>query len=327
MINNKVDAILIIGKVPPPIGGVTIHVKRLLEAFCGKNIVKFYSLSEISFFQFLKQFLMYRFLHLHSSNATFRVFLSFFSLLLNKRLIITFHGNIGRYGAIKNFLDFLSIRLCFKPILLNKESCNLALRLNARAELLSAFIPPQKTQTLPENYLKVIKTAKSKGISIYSTNASNVTFDAEGKEIYGITELLKVFSNLPESILVVSDPSGKYKDYISREYPDFISTPLWISEPHDFFEVLKLSHGFIRNTTTDGDSLSVKESLFLNVPVFATDVVTRPPGCILYNEPDNLLDHVITMRKNDLSHFDNNKIESPVKRLEEIYASYLYKKQ
>ncbi|MFW5700193.1 MAG: hypothetical protein ACOCWM_00760 [Cyclobacteriaceae bacterium] len=322
MINNKVDAILILGRIPPPIGGVTIHVKRLLDAFSGTNITKFCSLSEISSFHFLKQFLQYRFIHLHTSNPAFRSFLCFFSMLLNKKLIITFHGNIGRYGAFKNILDKLSIWLCSKPILLNKESCRKALKLNSRSELLSAFIPPLKTHALPENHFKEIQALKSKGINIYCTNAFNVTFDKEGKEIYGITQLLKLFSRIPESRLVISDPSGQYKNYILKNYPDFKSTPLWISEPHDFFEVLKLSDGFIRNTTTDGDSLSIKESLFLNVPVYATDVVDRPHGCFLYKKPDNLFDHFST-KKISVNPVGKINIESPVKRLEEIYTSYL----
>jgi hypothetical protein len=34
----------------------------------------------------------------------------------------------------------------------------------------------------------------------------------------------------------------------------------------------------LRITTTDGDALSVKEALFLNKQVIATDVVDRPVG-------------------------------------------------
>ena len=45
-----------------------------------------------------------------------------------------------------------------------------------------------------------------------------------------------------------------------------------------FFEILKLSDCLIRNTTTDGDSISIKEAIYLNKKVIATNCVDRPEG-------------------------------------------------
>ena len=52
---------------------------------------------------------------------------------------------------------------------------------------------------------------------------------------------------------------------------------------HSYFEVIKLCDGTIRHTSTDGDSLSVRESLFLGKCTLASDVVSRPVGCLLYS--------------------------------------------
>jgi glycosyltransferase involved in cell wall biosynthesis len=59
---------------------------------------------------------------------------------------------------------------------------------------------------------------------------------------------------------------------------------------HSFIEVLKKSNFFIRNTSTDGDSLSIKEALYTGIPVLATDCVDRPKGVVLikYSEIQSL---------------------------------------
>jgi hypothetical protein len=106
----------------------------------------------------------------------------------------------------------------------------------------------------------------------------------DGAEIYGICDLIKKFNDTKKSLLIVSDPSGKYLEYLQSKKIIFNSNIFLISEPHDFFEIMKLSDAFIRNTTTDGDSLSIHEALFLGKLVFATDIVTRPENCIVYHK-------------------------------------------
>lgn len=49
----------------------------------------------------------------------------------------------------------------------------------------------------------------------------------------------------------------------------------------------------IRFTTTDGDSLSVKEALLAGKSVIATDVVDRPEQVILVNNDLDALENVI----------------------------------
>ena len=42
----------------------------------------------------------------------------------------------------------------------------------------------------------------------------------------------------------------------------------------------------MRNTSTDGDALSVKESLYLGKPTLCTDAVDRPKGVRLFKDCD-----------------------------------------
>ena len=42
----------------------------------------------------------------------------------------------------------------------------------------------------------------------------------------------------------------------------------------------------LRPTCTDGDALTIREALYLNKPVVASDVVTRPEGAITFKNRD-----------------------------------------
>jgi glycogen(starch) synthase len=50
--------------------------------------------------------------------------------------------------------------------------------------------------------------------------------------------------------------------------------------------VIKRSSVFLRPTTSDGDSISLREALHFNVPVVASDAAPRPDGSILFASRD-----------------------------------------
>ena len=53
------------------------------------------------------------------------------------------------------------------------------------------------------------------------------------------------------------------------------------------FELMKVTDVFVRNTSTDGDSLSVKEALYLHKKVICSDAVDRPLGVRLFHYSDS----------------------------------------
>ncbi|ACV36514.1 hypothetical protein [Accumulibacter sp.] len=279
--------LLIVGKIPPPIGGVTIHVSRLWAYFCSRRDCSFLHLKDLFTGRGISSVLGHRIIHLHTSNVYLRLVFAVVGHILGKRTIITYHGNLSRYSWLKNEADYLSLRWCSVPIVINRGSHTLARGMNPRAQRVSAFIPPSDVQPLPLATLEVIERIKLRQ-RVFCTNAFNVTFDKHGLEIYGITNLLSRFSLRSDYKLIISDPTGSYKAFVRVNAPDLIDVPHWICFPHDFCEVIKLSEGFIRNTSTDGDSISVREALYLGKPVFATNVVDRPEGVLAYRDLDEL---------------------------------------
>ncbi|ATP57957.1 hypothetical protein CPT03_16555 [Pedobacter ginsengisoli] len=173
------------------------------------------------------------------------------------------------------------------------SSCNLVLndysyrnalkKINSRnkVQLISAFIPPMESEYELSNKINELLCLKINEKDIIAcTNAHNYVLDENGNDLYGIDFLLNIFVTIPNSCLLISDPSGKLKE----QYSAFASSDniLFISEPHSFVEIIKKSNVFIRATTSDGDSLSVKEALYLNTKVIASDCVDRPEGCFIY---------------------------------------------
>ena len=62
---------------------------------------------------------------------------------------------------------------------------------------------------------------------------------------------------------------------------------------------------FIRPTNTDGDSISVREALYFDIPCISSDVVPRPPGTIVFKNRNT--DDLIIKIKDVLNNYDNHK--------------------
>lgn len=282
-------SVLIIGILPPPIGGVSIHLQRLIREIDikGKNInLQFYDYKKHSRYDGLKNIFLADIIHTNYSNKLVRFLSTILFRLLRKKTIITFHGKYD----FNNLLDGVSLKLSSFNFVLNEFSLSSGLKKLKNADkiiLIPAFIPPNDNEELQSEIKNKILEFKNSFQKIYCTNAHNYILNKEGKDLYGIDFLLNIFTSSDKFLqfgLIVSDPSGnlynKYKTLSEKK------NILFLSEPHPFVEVIKLSDVFIRSTTSDGDSLSVKEALYFNKKVIASDCVDRPNGCIIYKTND-----------------------------------------
>lgn len=288
--------ILILGTLPPPVGGVTIYCKRLLEYLNALNIphyfVDFKSTQLINVFRLL---LKYKFIHIHTSNSYFRLLVIVFARSRGKNVFFTFHGNIGRYGTLKNLCDQLSIKLASKVYVINKSSFKRAKKHNPNTHMASAFLQPLKTEALDTQLHQAIQEFLLPYKKVFCTNAFNVSFDKEKQEVYQITKIVQLFAKHPELALIFSDPTSNYIQFLKEKGMEIPQNVFVINQKHDFNEVLKLSNCLIRYTTTDGDSISVKEALSLGKQVIASDVVSRPKQVNLVSNLSELENEMMTM--------------------------------
>ena len=86
----------------------------------------------------------------------------------------------------------------------------------------------------------------------------------------------------------VNNKRQALKDLKKLNFDDLPANVFFITVPHDFINIIRISDGLIRATITDGDSLSIKEGLFYNKVVYATGVVDRPKEVLVFNNFDEL---------------------------------------
>ena len=230
---------------------------------------------------------------------------------------MTLHGNYGRFSSVKNFLVRLTVEYATIPIIINQHSYDICKHFNKRTVLIPAFIPPQKAETLQPEIITLVNNYREDGRKIVSTNAYNISYDKQGQEIYGIDFLVRFFTEDKDYVLIVSDPSGNYK----KQYPKPIEGVEFINYPHPYFEVLKFTDYFVRNTSTDGDALSVKEALYLKIPTLCSDAVDRPEGVNLFHYSDEESFRQCLQSASVTA----NKIENGAERILELYKEIIIK--
>lgn len=311
--------LLIIGKTPPPIGGVTIHVKRLIDSLKKNNVKhKFLPLSVFNLFILPLYFVKYKQIHLHTSSITVQYYISTLCFFLGIKSIITFHGDLNRFDDTNLKKVRKIIKRTTIPIVLNDGSYEISNKINQSSVLVSSFIPPINNEKLDKNIIEDIFKLKNKYLKVYCTSATGITFDKEGNEIYGVIDLVQLFIRKPSLSLIVSDSSAEYINYFKKNVIEIPSNIYFISQPHSMYNVLELIDGFIRNTSTDGDSIAIKESLYLNKNTFTTNVVSRPRGSIIYKRGD-YLDLISKLENNNFT--ENSNILDGSKDLIKIYFS------
>ncbi|MGV3603555.1 MAG: hypothetical protein ACO1N1_20210 [Dyadobacter fermentans] len=277
--------ILIIGRIPPPVGGVAVHVRRLTDSLRRQGFpFEFCDLGKEQFFRLLLKILRHPVIHIHFSNPRAQLIFAVFCKLTFKKLIITYHGCWGRYGWLGNWAVRLSARLAHVPIVQDRTSLKQALRQNPRTCKISTYIHDVHVEPLPAGLQNELWLLRMHYKAIFCTNAWNITFDKYGREIYGISELIARFEGQAEFLLLISDPSGNYRSYIETSYLHIPGNVFFITGLHDFRSVLLQSDAFIRNTTTDGVSLSVHEARELGIAVLASAAVARPPFCYVFED-------------------------------------------
>lgn len=315
--------ILILGKVPPPIGGVTIHVSRLLKKLLRTNILFNFMALNIRSLMILP-FKIYRItaIHLHTSNIYIQAYVVILCYIFRKVSIITFHGDLNRYSEKKLRIIKWVIKRANVPIVLNESSFKIALTLNIRTRIISSFIAPEECSPLEDDIMKAIDKLRERSKFIFATNAYGLTYDKFNNEIYGIIPLIDYFSKHLEYGLVISDPSGQYLKYIQANQVEITDNIFIIPFQHSFFEILKVVDASIRNTSTDGDSLSVKESIYLKKITYATDVVSRPSGAELI-ERDNFTKLLEIGDKIKANHKENDSNIDGSELLFKVYKEIL----
>lgn len=321
--------VLIVGSVPQPTGGVSVHIQRFLEytADSDKFNLKCFDVRKRGMYSAcgrvggvldaIRFFISCDLVHLHVSNSAVKLILALLARFLFKKVVYTHHNSVVSSRNVFSCMFHLSHRV----ILVNDEDIERRVLQGKTYSLIPAFIPPTKIGELdPE-----LESELSRFNKVVSTNCSSGQF-INGKHVYGFDLILEAVSylyrknKLDGTVFVLVDPAASCANLISdylKKYPFIADFIIYIGRPVDFSSLIKKSDATIRATRTDGDSISVRESLFFNVPVVVSDISVRPSGVIYFNidSPSDLANQV----------FEATKLPCADRKVQRNYADNIIK--
>lgn len=349
--------IINIGVYPPPFGGVSIHLKRLKEYLDNgdiDNIIidlsKYNSRAKANNgikVMSWKEAILSLFFHkkaiLHFHNFSWKSALIYYILGFKHFTILSFHNErfLGEIKKSHRVMQILTTKFinAMNYIIVDSQKCRAIaeqiIEDKSKIFIVPEFIPPSKVPVLSEQ--NSIMQIREKHKFLLSSNAFQISFH-NGIDLYGIDMLIELTARLNKEnidtafcFLLPKIGNDSYflklkEEVIKLNISDrflFITNPL-----KEASSLWKESDLCIRATNTDGNSLSVLESLSVGTPVIASDCVPRPEGVVLFKTRDfNDLYEKTKMVLLNVNEFKNKvkstNIENNAYKMISLYKSIL----
>ncbi len=330
MVNIVAKKIVLIGPIPPPFGGVSIHIQRLsllLEddfeiAFIDESHIiksKYFNIRSWNFISYFRRIIHSDLLYIHSGKRLLKFFHLLVGSIFLKKIILTIHSYRSTNNLFIRYADELIYRLSNLIVIVNPDILeNLSLPV-AKCVIIQPFIPPKMEiePFLPTFVDNWIQDRKTKGRTILCANAWQLA-TYKNEDLYGLDLLIEVAGQLFKQKISISFVFNvasieKFKEIYLKyhsiiEKSEFKDDFLLINENLSFVKLIEKSDVVIRPTNTDGDALTIREALFLGKPIIASDVVRRPEGTILFRTRDESdLGEKIIKCINDLTTVNSNQ--------------------
>jgi hypothetical protein len=303
----KKNKIAIVGPYPKPYGGISIHVQRVLaqlelnnspydfyneskDSLKINNSVQFNSLISRLFGLIKIAISKYKLIHYHSPNIIGRLLFCCYGMF-GKEVYIHVHGASLHDLMSKPFQKILATFFLKYVYVIadNEDIYELAVRMNPKKVfLVDAFLPP-------------IVYLDHSEINTYKQYAEEVDLlismvgwfsEYKEKDLYGFDITCKAINLLKNKInvRVLISVNGTQSVSIYQKFLKLLKEMqlenniiLITDDLKDVWPLLINTDIFIRPTLSDGSAVSIKEALWLDVPVLASDCVIREKECDLFN--------------------------------------------
>ncbi len=305
----------IVGFLPPPYGGITIHISRLrlylksrgiqvriIDEYKGINRFREKFIEYGGFINYLKSLRVNHIYHYHSPNRFVRFLFGLLSLF-GFKTVLTLHGEgivdqIEKHGRLWRFFYTLFLSKINMIICDNAKIYQYMIHQGfseERLKIIPAFIPPTQNpeyfNSIPD-YIKCFY--KKHKITVFAMGWVKFykNFDLYGLDmiIELVARLNKYYSRDVGFILkiMISDVSDvEYLNRLLEEGNKYKDNLLIIQEDlEEIYPLEQMASVVVRPSITDGDSVSIQESLFLGTPVITSDAIPRPKGCMLFKNRD-----------------------------------------
>lgn len=314
--------------VPPPYGGVTVYVKRLISALSNDGyIVGGYYSTECSddyvrksilydewkwmeiakfplkIWKYVKDTIPYKVIHSHFSLEGM-LYLWTLKMFFKKKIIVTVHNSmVTNYFAKTNLVNRFFLKKMLESdvewITVSQEGKEQMLKLPVKMyndiHVIPAYIPDLNTSEI------LLKVEMQRYIDLHT---KNIVFYGHsfmlnnGVDVYGFESALDVYAKLLENsesgiglILCLAE----IKDTLKIEQLHQMALDLNIDDKiywqmgaiDNMQQLWRQIDVYFRPTSTDGDSVAIREAIDCGAIVVASDVTARPEGVVTYKFGNN----------------------------------------
>lgn len=307
--------ITLVGDYPPPLGGIAVHVKQL-HAFLkeagfpatvldiGKGKHELEDVTPVrSWLDYAKHVSQLAasdgIVHLHMSGNNKKAWAVAASLGAtvhpNARRVLTVHSGLMPTFAAENEVLVRTACRGYQRII--------AVSGAVKDALLGCDVPENRVVVHPAFLASQVRPGAlpSEFAAIRSRRQPLLAYAHHPSKVYGrelMFEALKRLSRkYPELGLAVFGPGTREAEFAAEAERAGVTGLLedFGELPHEqTVAVMAACDAFVRPTTADGDSISVREALTLGVPCIASDVCARPDGTTTFKaqDPEALCDAI-----------------------------------
>lgn len=354
--------------IPPPYGGVSVYLYRLIRRLnedgisTGGYYLKECNDSEILNSQLfdcfewdnnmsglkkivlhvsriLKAVQHYEVIHIHGQEL---IYLHALMLLFRRvKIVVTVHNSmIVNFYYKSSFFTKWGLRYLAEQdvqwIAVSQESKQELLKLpfsfRNDIEVIPAYIPDDDScNSLPHEMIQYISSHK-KNISFYGRSFMM----HNGEDVYGFKTIIRAYSGIKSRmnlsvglVLCISDTSNSERIKELRNYASEFEVEndiFWqIGGIKGIKNLWHLSDLYIRPTSTDGDSVAVRDAIAEGAYVIASDVCIRPDEVVLYryNDDNDLINKSLAILQQTRRKAVN--VETFYKQMKDIYIKELSK--
>jgi len=311
----------------------------------GDNIVNFNTSNRVlEFFQLLRAFACWDADIFHYLSASYRSFwlgtvCIALARLAGRNIVVSFVGGafrdfVGSLGPLKLAVAKFFLRMAHGLVACNSEI----------EEILSSVLPGTPIYRM-SNCFSPREAERLKLPSVVeeflASHSPVICSTGAASSEYGLLSAVQALRTLKErypdvGLVIVLTKYGN-ESYERELHGTIASLGL---EEHvllqrnlpDFISLLERSNVLLRSTLADGDSVSVREALFLGVPAVASDTAFRPEGVVLFRRGDpsdmaEKLRRVLEEKRERVPSESEEEAAENVEKLLRIYRAVLESKE
>ncbi len=312
----KVKNVIILGAVPPPIGGVTVHTLRLISGLKSLGykyeFVNLRPITEKDKFNIKKyisnvlRILKSRdidVIHYQLNNLFELALFVMISIIIRSRIITTVHSfRPELFSKIKKTIFNLIKRTRTEFIAPSKTTKEALVAKGVKYEnirVLNTFLPPSESE-INAKISNEIMDFIDKRSKIIVANAFKLYRDDLGVDVYGLDMCIEACKAIPDTNFIFCVPligdQNYYNECVKKiEKYNIGDRFLIVNKNISLVSLLKYADLFVRPTSTDSFGVSVAEALAMGVPAIASDVCERTEGAILFKSR-NIADFILKIK-------------------------------